>query len=130
MKKQTRIFWEVIIPAAIFLIFLLREPILGLKRFLPECDFYRLTGYLCPGCGNTRCVTHLFHGELVSALRCNITIPFLLILLILLYAENTAALAGRKVKLLSRKLWVWLAVIALFTVYFIVRNFIPEIAPI
>lgn len=130
MKKQTRIFWEVIIPAAIFLIFLLREPILRMKRFLPECDFYRFTGYLCPGCGNTRGVTHLLHGELVSALRCNITIPFLLILLILLYAENTAALAGREVKLLSRKLWVWLAVIALFTVYFIVRNFIPEIAPI
>lgn len=130
MKKGKRIIFAAAIPAAVFIVILLREQILGLKRFLPICTFHTLTGYLCPGCGNTRSVTHLLHGETVSAIRCNITIPFLLFLLILLYAENTAALIGKDVKLIPRRPSVWYAVTAMFVVYFIVRNFIPEIAPI
>jgi len=130
MKKGKRIFFAAAIPAAVFIVILLREQIIGLKRFLPICTFHTLTGYLCAGCGNTRCVTHLLHGEIISAIRCNITIPFLFFLLILFYAENTAALIGKDVKLIPRRPSVWYAVTALFVIYFIVRNFIPEIAPI
>src|SRR5690242_2746574 len=39
--------------------------------FYPECQFHRLTGLNCPGCGMTRAVYALLHGHLPEALRDN-----------------------------------------------------------
>ncbi|MBP5581311.1 MAG: DUF2752 domain-containing protein [Ruminococcus sp.] len=101
-----------------------------MKSFFPECSFHKLTGYWCTGCGNTRSVTALLHGHIWTAIRNNATIPFLSLLLCLLYAENMAAVFGKDIKLLPRKTWIWLVVIGVFFVYFIIRNFIPALAPI
>lgn len=40
--------------------------------FLPACQFHRLTGLHCPGCGLTRATYHLVHGHILTALRCNV----------------------------------------------------------
>lgn len=49
--------------------------------FLPPCMFHALTGLHCPGCGMTRAVLHLLHGDMAAALRCNalvtLALPFL-----------------------------------------------------
>ena len=39
--------------------------------FYPVCQFHRLTGLNCPGCGGTRALYALLHGHLVLALRDN-----------------------------------------------------------
>jgi hypothetical protein len=39
--------------------------------FYPVCQFHRLTGLNCPGCGGTRAVYALLHGEFFTALRDN-----------------------------------------------------------
>jgi len=39
--------------------------------FYPECQFHRLTGLNCPGCGATRALYALLHGEFGAALRDN-----------------------------------------------------------
>jgi hypothetical protein len=39
--------------------------------FYPICQFHRLTGLNCPGCGMTRATHALLHGELAAALRQN-----------------------------------------------------------
>lgn len=39
--------------------------------FYPECQFHRLTGLNCPGCGGTRALYALLHGKLANALRDN-----------------------------------------------------------
>ncbi len=130
MSKRLRIVIAAAVPVIAIAVFALKDYILGLKRYFPECFFHKATGYWCPGCGNTRSVTHMLHGHFVLALRNNITIPFLGVLLILLYAENLAAVFGRDVKFLPRKGFVWAGVIAAFIMYFVIRNFIPAIAPI
>jgi hypothetical protein len=52
--------------------------------FYPRCFFFMLTGLHCPGCGATRCVHALLHGEVEQALAYNALFvlfsPFLLIL--------------------------------------------------
>ena len=40
-------------------------------RFYPRCLFHELTGLNCPGCGGTRAVRALLHGEFRAALRDN-----------------------------------------------------------
>jgi hypothetical protein len=40
-------------------------------HFYPECQFHRLTGLNCPGCGMTRAAYALLHGEFASAVRDN-----------------------------------------------------------
>ncbi|HSY19093.1 MAG TPA: DUF2752 domain-containing protein [Candidatus Acidoferrales bacterium] len=39
--------------------------------FYPVCQFHRLTGLNCPGCGMTRALYALLHGDLPAAFRDN-----------------------------------------------------------
>ncbi len=39
--------------------------------FYPVCQFHRLTGLYCPGCGATRASYQLLHGNFLAALRDN-----------------------------------------------------------
>lgn len=40
--------------------------------FYPRCALYVTTGLYCPGCGSTRALYYLLHGEVAAALRCNL----------------------------------------------------------
>ena len=46
----------------------------------PPCMFYAATGWHCPGCGLTRCLHALAHGDLPQAMAMN---PLLLVLMLL-----------------------------------------------
>jgi hypothetical protein len=46
--------------------------------FYPVCQFHQLTGLNCPGCGATRALYALLHGNLSIALRDNALFVFLL----------------------------------------------------
>ena len=59
----------------------------------PVCMFHQLTGWNCPGCGGTRAIYALLHGQLWLALRDNA-----------LAVLGLLALAGRSVWLA----WHWL----------------------
>src|SRR5258708_136292 len=47
-------------------------------HFYPRCIFYSVTGLHCAGCGATRCVGALLHGDLEQAFAYN---PLFLVLL-------------------------------------------------
>jgi hypothetical protein len=40
--------------------------------FYPVCQFHRLTGLNCPGCGATRALYALLHGDFSTAARDNV----------------------------------------------------------
>lgn len=44
--------------------------------YVPACPVLSLTGYACPGCGMTRGLHSLFHGDVISAIDFNALIPF------------------------------------------------------
>ena len=47
-------------------------------QFYPVCQFHRLTGLNCPGCGMTRALYALLHGDFATALRDNALFVFAL----------------------------------------------------
>ena len=87
--------------------------------FYPICLFHQLTGLNCPGCGGTRSVYALLHGNVALALKDNA----LFVLLIPAVALRGVWFAGKK--FLGRPvgnfspancLWVLLAGAVIFTV--------------
>ena len=74
--------WSLIIAGAVYLFIF--EP--GKTGFFLPCPFRILTGLNCPGCGVTRALHQLLHGNFEAAFMLNplflIAIPFLLFALI------------------------------------------------
>jgi hypothetical protein len=119
----------VLIPLLLFTLFALRETILELLLHLPGCPIYNMYHVYCPGCGNTRCVSALLNGNILSALRFNI-LPILLLLFCFLgYLEFTAYSFGRHLQILPRKGQFYIVVALLLALYSIIRNFIPYLTP-
>lgn len=93
------------------------------NNFFPTCAFHKLTGLYCPGCGATRALYALLHGNFSLAIKDNALFIFTL-----------AALATRGAWFAARHflgkpagqffppviLWAFVIVAAVFTV---LRNF-------
>ena len=41
-------------------------------EFWPKCILHQCTGLYCPGCGNTRALSALLHGNFVDSLKMNV----------------------------------------------------------
>lgn len=130
MYRNLKIAVVILVPTAIVLMFIFREQLIAFSPKLGVCIFHEVTGLHCPGCGNTRCIKALLHGHILTAVRNNASIPFLSVVLAGYYAELTADVFGKKIRIVTRNQIFWWSVLALFMTYFVVRNFIPAIAPI
>jgi hypothetical protein len=58
-----------------------------LYSFYPQCPLHHYFGILCPGCGTTRALAALLHGNLNEALRLNTLTTLLLPIVIAYYAR-------------------------------------------
>lgn len=84
----------------------------GESAWLPECFFHRVTGFHCPGCGNTRALHALVHGDVAASLSNNILlIPALVLLAVLLIWPR-----------LATNRWVCLTIVVVVIAFFVLRN--------
>lgn len=93
--------------------------------FYPECQFHRLTGLNCPGCGMTRAVYALLHGHLLVALKDNALLVggmFWLAVRAGWFAWNRHRGRPNGEFIPAKYLW-WLLVVAL--VFTVLRNLPP-----
>lgn len=74
--------WVTLAAGATYL--LVFEP--GRSGFFPVCLFRKMTGLACPGCGSTRALHALLHGDVVTAFKFNpfmmLALPFLFYVLV------------------------------------------------
>jgi hypothetical protein len=87
--------------------------------FYPVCLFHKLTGWNCPGCGGTRSLYALLHGNFALALKDNA----LFVVLLAAAAARGIWFAAKKICrqpigsfLPANVLWAVLAIAAVFTV--------------
>src|SRR5687768_1822652 len=93
----------------------------GKSGFFPICPFRALTGLTCPGCGSTRALHRLLHGDMVAAFEFNpflvLSLPFLAYVLV---RYTTAAVTGRPLqgnRLNAKYIWMLFVVIMSFWVF-------------
>ena len=111
-------------PLAVIILFLLKKYIILIGDYLPPCLFHKVTGLLCPGCGNTRTVKEMLSLHFLTAVRYNATIPLLSAAASLLYLQYVISAWIKPVKLLPRNIAFYAVIGALFVIYCVVRNFI------
>ena len=109
--------WSSIAVGAAYLFIF--EP--GKSGFFPACPFRALTGFTCPGCGSTRGLHRLLHGDLLAAFEFNplmvVALPFLLYALV---RYTVAAVSGRPLQkryLDAKYIWMLFAVIMSFWLF-------------
>jgi len=87
--------------------------------FYPICLFHKLTGWNCPGCGGTRSLYALLHGNFALALKDNALFVLLLPAVVLRGAWFNAKKILRRPAgqfFPAKFLWVLLAIAVVFTV--------------
>lgn len=119
-----------LIPFLCLVIYFGRNILLSLVANFPPCILLSTFHLYCPACGNTRSVAALLHLDILSAFHYNIVPPILLLLSLAAYFELATFSFGRQIKILPRKLRVYLIGIGLIYLYLILRNFIPQLAPL
>ncbi len=114
---RAALIWATLAAGATYLYIF--EP--GKSGFFPGCPFRALTGFTCPGCGSTRGLHCLLHGDAVAAFEFNplliLSLPFLLYALA---RYTNAALRNQPLKwnqINVKYIWVLLAAILSFWVF-------------
>jgi len=90
-------------------------------NFFPKCLFHEATGYWCIGCGLTRAMHALVHGDLARAFSMNplamIVLPLLPLMLLHDRGVRPRMLQPMMSVLMTPKLWMFL-----LPAYWIARN--------
>lgn len=130
-KKNVRQLLLIVLPFALAGVLYLISLFVIKYIKLPPCIFYFTTGFYCPGCGNTRAVIALLHGDILLSLRQNAMIITAIVCGIILYTEPVFKAFGKtNYRSPIRNYYFLYIMIGIFTVYCLVRNFVPAIAPI
>lgn len=120
-KRQLTAIIVVILAAVVAVVFYaFVNPIES--RWAPQCSFYAITDYECPGCGLQRAIHSVLHGDFASAWSFN---PFLFFIAPVGFCYLGVELSGRRLQRLRRVMFSSYALCALIAVtiaWWIVRN--------
>ena len=91
--------------------------------FFPKCALYMATGFSCPGCGSTRALYQLTHGDVLEAMRLNPGLIALITLGITDYVRFVVSvIRGNPFQTLFRRLKLLGALMVVMLVYGVIRN--------
>lgn len=92
--------------------------------FFPRCWLHENTGLLCPGCGSTRALHALLHGDVASAWKLNplavLSVP---VVAWLATRHVRGVLTGRWWPNPLSRGWMILALMAILMIFGVARNF-------
>lgn len=88
------------------------------NRWFPQCVFHQLTGLDCPGCGSTRALHALLHGDVAAAWRFN---PILFVFAAVALCAAPSLARGEEPRFYKTPWFGWTSVVVV-TGYWIVRN--------
>ncbi|MBR1592967.1 MAG: DUF2752 domain-containing protein [Ruminococcus sp.] len=117
----------ILIPAAYLIVSFYRDRI---SIYIPPCLIRTFTGIYCPGCGATHCIYELSSGHILKAVKYNAVIFGLIVYAVLLWAEKILSAFGKNIKIIPANHAFYAVTAGIAVLYFIIRNFIPLLAPV
>lgn len=91
------------------------------NAYFPKCPLYSLTGWHCTGCGTTRALHALAHGDVSQALASNSLLVLGAPVLVIGWTWRRAlTLHGRPPGVFAAK-WIWL-ILGVIVAYGVLRN--------
>ena len=120
LRRRLALLAAVVVPLAAVYLYQV-PPVEG--AWYPKCMFFALTGCHCPGCGTTRCLHALLHGDLRQAVAYNlltvVSLPFLLV-----WGLRAGLAAVRGVPLSGPRAPAWClrALVYLVFAFWVLRN--------
>ena|SRR5712691_12942416 len=107
--------------AGVALVFLYRhDP--SSSHLYPRCVFHALTGLQCPGCGATRALYCLLHGEIVTALRFNALFVLFSSALAIAGASEAVSIWNRRTVNVIQHPWIGWAIAVAVIGWGVIRN--------
>jgi len=94
-----------------------------------ECPLFAMTGLYCPGCGGTRAVYDLAHGDILGALAMNPLFTLAVPVLGVLWVRWVMRLRGVVLRDWPFPTWAGIALPAVIVAFLILRNVGP-LAPL
>jgi hypothetical protein len=92
--------------------------------FYPVCPFFALTHHYCPGCGATRAMAELLHGNFASALHFNAAVTLLLPFVVCYFAAvYWIAQRENRIAWPAVPAWTWKATFACVAIFGVTRMF-------
>ncbi|MBR4253967.1 MAG: DUF2752 domain-containing protein [Lentisphaeria bacterium] len=101
-----------VLGAAACIILLIAPPGSPHSKWLPKCMFHQWTGLYCPGCGSTRALSAMLHGDVKASLHNNLLLFPLFSLIVVLIVKPGITL----------KQPVMIAILAIILGFTILRN--------
>ncbi len=95
------------------------------RKYMIPCPVNFFTGIYCIGCGGTRCIEALLKCRPLLAMRQNFIVFSGTVFLLSLWIQ----LATGK-KLIPENRFFYITVTGILIIYAVLRNFVPEIAPV
>jgi hypothetical protein len=93
------------------------------------CPLFALTGLYCPGCGGTRAVYDLAHGDIASAIAMNPLFTLAVPILGVLWTRWVMRLRGIVLREWPFPTWAGIVLPTVIVAFFILRNLGP-LAPL
>ena len=95
----------------------------SVHSFYPKCSINAATGFYCPGCGSTRALFHLTHGNVLEAFRLNPGLVGLIALSLTDYVRYFwAVVHNQPFQTLFGKLKLVVSLLGVLLLYGIIRN--------
>lgn len=134
MNKLKKYMFVWLPPLLLIIGLLLLDVLIPIAQWVADhivfCVFYETTGWYCLGCGGTRSLMALLHGDIQRSFHNNPAVPVLAVTAILLYAEKVAVVFDKKLKLVPRNILFWVFLFVLQCIWNIARHFFPAMMPI
>jgi hypothetical protein len=114
----------ILIALFIIVYLVLINPPLFIKTYLLPCVFQLITGYYCPGCGGTRAVSALLHGNVIKSMLYHPLVTYGAIVGGWFMITQTVERISQhqiKIGMKYRHIYIWLAV-AILILNFIIKN--------
>ncbi len=121
-EKMYRFFLGAI-PVILIMYFVLNYVEIG-TPLMQECQLHYWTGLYCPGCGATRAVTFLIHGDIANSLfYYPAVLPTAIFIVVYVTSHTLSKVTSGKIKGMHYRWWYVLVPVILIVVNFIWKNY-------